>query len=434
MSEPTVLYEQIAKALYGDDVDVREVYKGMDGSEVHVPGKRDKSSRERKTALVGMGASGFALGAGLHSLKATKSEAEELDRHLKDPNFVPKRFSLVRGAQKLKIKPQYIPAAVGAGWLGVHGTEMTGDVLAIRAQRKLLAQNKKSGSVEKAFHAFRLRPLGGLRPRIVSPRAVPRPKAPKLVPFQKGLNPLGGAIRAGRMSRNMEQGLANSRSDILIGARRTQADEAIEAGWQKVNSRRRKRLKQDIGTALGGAALVGGAGVGTGLYLKHRKPKVVVPVAPPAPAAPAAPVKKSMVWSGEISKVDQEKHQVFGWANLSSIDGEPIVDLQGDWVPVDEMEDAAYRYVLTSRKGGDMHRRVSKYAGDEPLKTADMIESFVVTPEKLDVLGLPHDALPLGWWLGFKVHDEEQWRMIRSGERTGFSIHGSGRRTDGGGW
>jgi hypothetical protein len=84
--------------------------------------------------------------------------------------------------------------------------------------------------------------------------------------------------------------------------------------------------------------------------------------------------------------------------------------------------------VLTSRKGGDMHRRVAK-ADDQPMHTSDLIESFVVTPEKLEKMGLAPSALPHGWWVGFKVNDDEQWRMVKSGERTAFSIHGTGTRT-----
>ena len=137
-------------------------------------------------------------------------------------------------------------------------------------------------------------------------------------------------------------------------------------------------------------------------------------------------------WNGTISKFDTDKRLVFGWCSLSKVDGQPVVDLQGDYVPIETTEDAAYRYVIHSRKGGDMHARVSKRTAflerDEPLHTSDLIESIVVTPEKLEALGLAPDALPLGWWVGFKVNDEEQWQKVKSGERPGFSIHGSGAR------
>jgi hypothetical protein len=57
-----------------------------------------------------------------------------------------------------------------------------------------------------------------------------------------------------------------------------------------------------------------------------------------------------------------------------------------------------------------------------------MIESFIVTPEKKEALGLP-DEMPVGWWVGYQVNDPETWEAVKSGKRTGFSIHGRGQRS-----
>jgi len=106
------------------------------------------------------------------------------------------------------------------------------------------------------------------------------------------------------------------------------------------------------------------------------------------------------------------------------LDGEPVVDLQGDIISAEEMEKAAYTYVSKSRKGGDMHLRNDW----QPVQKSEMIESFIVTPEKRDAMGLP-GSVPTGWWVGFQVQDPQVWADIRSGKRTGFSIHGHGRRS-----
>jgi len=66
--------------------------------------------------------------------------------------------------------------------------------------------------------------------------------------------------------------------------------------------------------------------------------------------------------------------------------------------------------------------------GDQPVHASDMIESFIVTPEKKQALGLP-DEMPVGWWVGYQVNDPDVWAKVKSGERTGFSIHGRGRRS-----
>jgi hypothetical protein len=58
-----------------------------------------------------------------------------------------------------------------------------------------------------------------------------------------------------------------------------------------------------------------------------------------------------------------------------------------------------------------------------------MIESFVMTPEKIEKMGMP-DSTPVGWWVGYKIHDEDAWQKVKKGEVTGFSIHGRGKRKE----
>jgi hypothetical protein len=130
-------------------------------------------------------------------------------------------------------------------------------------------------------------------------------------------------------------------------------------------------------------------------------------------------------FEGEFSKVDADKRQVFGWASIVEMNGEPVVDLQGDYIDIDEIEKSAYDYVIKSRKGGEMHRRSADGA---PVHASDMIESFIVTPEKIEKMGLPKST-PIGWWVGYQVNDDDAWNLVKSGKRTGFSIHGRGMRT-----
>ena len=128
---------------------------------------------------------------------------------------------------------------------------------------------------------------------------------------------------------------------------------------------------------------------------------------------------------GTISKVDDDKRQVFGWASVTDLNGEPVTDRQNDWIAADELEKAVYDYVLKSRVGGTMHERVGK---SQPKATSEMIESFVITPEKIEKMGLPEGSLPIGWWTGFQVRDEDTWNKVKKGELMSFSIHGMGKR------
>jgi hypothetical protein len=152
--------------------------------------------------------------------------------------------------------------------------------------------------------------------------------------------------------------------------------------------------------------------------------------------------KADITWEGTFAKLDADKHLAFGWASVTKIDGQDVIDKQGDYIPLEEIESAAYTYVIGSRVGGDMHRRngMGQFVGkrgvfqksvgtDTPHKVSDMVESMVFTPEKISKMGLPSDFTQ-GWWVGFKIHDEPTWDLVKKGERTGFSIHGRGRRVD----
>lgn len=121
-----------------------------------------------------------------------------------------------------------------------------------------------------------------------------------------------------------------------------------------------------------------------------------------------------------VSKADDEKRQVYGWVSVVEVNGQPVVDRQNDYVSIEEIEKAAHDYLTNSRDGGDMHKRRG---------VSRLIESFVVTPEKKELLGLPEET-PLGWWCGFQVEDDDVWEMVKNGERPAFSIHGSGRRVE----
>lgn len=125
-----------------------------------------------------------------------------------------------------------------------------------------------------------------------------------------------------------------------------------------------------------------------------------------------------------IIKYDDDKRQVFGWASVIEKNGQPVLDKQGDIIDPDEMEKSAYKFVLESRKGGHQHKR-DMY--DEPLKVSDMIESFALTDEKKKAMDLPPES-PTGWWVGFKVNNDDTWDAVKSGKVTSFSIHGRGRR------
>lgn len=123
----------------------------------------------------------------------------------------------------------------------------------------------------------------------------------------------------------------------------------------------------------------------------------------------------------EIIKTDSDRQCVFGWAYVShDTDGEVNVDKSGEFVSdPDELESAAYNFVLKSRNGDLNHDNVVK---------STMVESIVFTDDKLEALGIEKGTVPTGWWVGFRVGDDKTWADVKAGKYKAFSIHGIGSR------
>lgn len=131
-----------------------------------------------------------------------------------------------------------------------------------------------------------------------------------------------------------------------------------------------------------------------------------------------------------ITKIDAEKRQVFGWANIShdwvakgdgTFELSQVIDMQEDLVDSDDLESMAYKFTKMYREGGEMH--IKKRA-------ATMIESMVFTVEKQKALNIPEGLVPVGWWIGFEVTDDNAWDGVKKGTYKAFSIEGTAMREE----
>ena len=124
----------------------------------------------------------------------------------------------------------------------------------------------------------------------------------------------------------------------------------------------------------------------------------------------------------KIAKSDDERRLAFGWASVSMrIGGEVIEDWQGDIIEPKELEEAVYEYVRLYGEGGEMHERGG---------VAVLVESVVFTEEKMQAIGIPPGTLPVGWWICFKVLDEDVWNKVKDGTYLMFSIEGEAMREE----
>ena len=115
---------------------------------------------------------------------------------------------------------------------------------------------------------------------------------------------------------------------------------------------------------------------------------------------------------GEIAKVDTDLGMVFGWAIVSTENGQPYFDKQDDHIPEDAMLEAATEFMANARVAGEQHGRMDagKVVFAWPM-TKDIAATFNITTEKT------------GLMIGIKP-DSAMLAKFKSGELTGFSIGG----------
>ena len=126
--------------------------------------------------------------------------------------------------------------------------------------------------------------------------------------------------------------------------------------------------------------------------------------------------------SFSIYKTDEDKRLVFGWASIAlTIDGQQLEDRQKDIIDPEDLEEAAYEYVLNFRDTGEEHIPTMR-------KKGKLVESCVLTAEKQKAMGIPEGTVPVGWWIGFKIDDDDAWNRVKSGHYKMFSIEGKANR------
>lgn len=377
-------FQALCAMLYGEDVEAEDVWvdvfakRGPDSSELAT---RNRENIERRVAqasnVLGLTAGTAALGTAARDDRLKGTRVHNWGTKLGEAR--PTKGVM---RQVNRIGPKKLAGAA----LGLQGANVAGDVVTSRVlgrsdkpeRRKV---NKSAAIAGAIAHAQREKTYGE------KVRASPEFKA-------------GAATKAA--IKDAKSGTQNAVVRGFKAATKTTGRKIALAGgtlYVAGSMRAERKARANIGS-----------GYDDGYYSYAKREE--------------APVE-SFHAEGEFSKLDTDQRLAFGWASVTEINGMPVVDRQADYVTTEEIEKAAYDYVLKSRVGGDMHKR----AGDRPHHVSDLVESFVLTDEKIAKMGLP-ETTPRGWWVGFKIHDDEAWDMVKKGERTGFSIHGKGRRED----
>lgn len=132
-----------------------------------------------------------------------------------------------------------------------------------------------------------------------------------------------------------------------------------------------------------------------------------------------ADMNDTFVKTADVIKVDGERRIAWGWASVSTLKGELVVDRQGDTITPTEMEKMADGFMASARTAKAMH------AGEG---VGEVLHSLPLTAELAKALGLETDRE--GWIIGMKIHDDDTWSKFKSGELAAFSIGGKAKRKE----
>lgn len=126
--------------------------------------------------------------------------------------------------------------------------------------------------------------------------------------------------------------------------------------------------------------------------------------------------------TASIIKVDSDLGLVLGWAIISTIDGDPYFDKQGDHIPDESMLQASTDFMLHKRVMGDMHVK-ENFENNTAKNAGTVVFCWPMTAEIAKAFGI--DTCQTGLMIAVKPDDEEVLEKYRNGTYTGFSIGGS---------
>jgi len=113
----------------------------------------------------------------------------------------------------------------------------------------------------------------------------------------------------------------------------------------------------------------------------------------------------------------EDQRLVYGWAYCTEMSGQSVVDHSGDVVDINDLEKAAHAYMKSHRAHKVMH--YGKVI-------AETVESVVFSKELQSALGI--DLGKVGWFVVFKILDDETWDDFKSGKYPMLSIGGMATR------
>lgn len=128
---------------------------------------------------------------------------------------------------------------------------------------------------------------------------------------------------------------------------------------------------------------------------------------------PVSEMTKEIQIEGQILKQLDEERLAFGWAYVSTVNGEISLDHSGEFIRPEQIAKAATNFMLSLRTAKSMH------TGE---KIGEVVHSMPLTNDIAKALGIQSDRE--GWCVAVKVYDDQVWQDVKSGKLAAFSIGG----------
>jgi len=116
------------------------------------------------------------------------------------------------------------------------------------------------------------------------------------------------------------------------------------------------------------------------------------------------------------AQIDAGRRSVYGWGNVSTVDGVPVVDSQGGYIPIDVLETAVKKYTAESGRVQFQHESL-----DSPVR-GKVVQSFVMKSAVAKSLGIASEKE--GWLVEIQVDDPDAWQVVEKGYISGLSLGG----------
>lgn len=113
-----------------------------------------------------------------------------------------------------------------------------------------------------------------------------------------------------------------------------------------------------------------------------------------------------------VIKIDEARRRAYGFASVSTVKGEELVDAHGDVIAPEDLEEAAATF------------RGSVGVNHQGDAIGEIFESLYLDATKAEAMGVSGADGFAGWWIGVQLPPGPVWEDVKAGKLPAFSVQG----------